>query len=373
MNDWTLRIVEPDQPPRELPIRAGFTLGRAPANDVVLADPKVSGRHARFVEFGGRLCVEDLGSANRTVVASGPTLGKGEKHPLADGIVLQVGRTTLEVRAPAAPAVAKTELLAMPTLSPSAAPAPSPSSAGLGDTTIKGGPTTGGVADTAFLRAARPRLVVANEALKASVAMTKSPFVVGRKGGGDDAADCVVAHDGVSGHHARITFQSRRFFVADLGSKNFTYLGKEMLPPESPRELAPNAHLRFGPVDVLFVCDVDAEGRAVDGKRARTALALLESEGTLTRLQRERVEAAAKERKLDLGEALLLEGLAPAERWVDALDRARLVEAVADPGLRAAVGGGGRGALIAFLIALVVVLGAIAVPAVRLWLGQLIG
>jgi pSer/pThr/pTyr-binding forkhead associated (FHA) protein len=209
-----------------------------------------------------------------------------------------------------------------------------------------GGAEAGGLADKAFFAAARPRLVIANDALKRTEPITKAEFFVGRRHKGEEAADCVIAHDAVSGRHAKITYAHKRFRLADLESKNFTFVGKEMLAPGAPRELKPDTHVRFGSVDALFVMDVDYDGAEVDVERHRTALRLLESDRRITKIQRERVTALAAEHRLHLGEALLLEGLATTEQWVDALERARLVEAVADQGSQI-VRRGGAGKIVA--------------------------
>jgi hypothetical protein len=43
-------------------------LGRDPANDIVIADPEISRRHARFLLRGSTYIVEDMGSTNGTLV-----------------------------------------------------------------------------------------------------------------------------------------------------------------------------------------------------------------------------------------------------------------------------------------------------------------
>jgi hypothetical protein len=48
------------------------TLGAADANTLVLADPYVSGRHARLAWDGAEWWLEDLGSANGTLVNGQP-------------------------------------------------------------------------------------------------------------------------------------------------------------------------------------------------------------------------------------------------------------------------------------------------------------
>jgi Nif-specific regulatory protein len=71
-------------------------VGRAPANDVVLDDSHVSGRHARIVQGLHASTVEDLGSTNGTaVLRDGERLGLdgiGDAVELKSGDVLELGR-----------------------------------------------------------------------------------------------------------------------------------------------------------------------------------------------------------------------------------------------------------------------------------------
>lgn len=56
-------------PTREFVLAKGtVTLGRAPDNDVVIADPRASRYHARLVRDGERWTLTDLGSTNGTRV-----------------------------------------------------------------------------------------------------------------------------------------------------------------------------------------------------------------------------------------------------------------------------------------------------------------
>src|SRR5262249_13873667 len=48
--------------------KAGTVVGRGPGVDVVIDDPSISRRHARFAPVDGALQVEDLGSQNGTFV-----------------------------------------------------------------------------------------------------------------------------------------------------------------------------------------------------------------------------------------------------------------------------------------------------------------
>jgi pSer/pThr/pTyr-binding forkhead associated (FHA) protein len=110
MTGWILNVVEPGGTARQVPATDGLTIGRAPDNGLVLKDAKVSGKHAKITASGGGVFIEDLGSANKTIVDGGPTLDAGQKFELQDGQTIKIGLTVLNVRAPV-PAVEKTELI----------------------------------------------------------------------------------------------------------------------------------------------------------------------------------------------------------------------------------------------------------------------
>ncbi|MGH7729229.1 MAG: FHA domain-containing protein, partial [Vulcanimicrobiaceae bacterium] len=68
-------------------LRGTLVLGRAPACDLVLADPKVSRRHLEIV-CGETILARDLGSANGTRLGGRPfrdgPLGCGDRLELGD-------------------------------------------------------------------------------------------------------------------------------------------------------------------------------------------------------------------------------------------------------------------------------------------------
>ena len=70
------------------------SLGRGPANDVVLPDESVSGQHCRIRPETGRFVLHDLESTNGTFV-NGRRVGR---HPLAEGDVIRIGETSIEFR-----------------------------------------------------------------------------------------------------------------------------------------------------------------------------------------------------------------------------------------------------------------------------------
>lgn len=88
--------------------KAELTIGRNPANDIVIDNVGVSRRHAVIKWSGDRATVEDLGSANGTFV-------NGQKitsHELKDGDVILVLKHRLVFRVPKEAAAPKAELVA---------------------------------------------------------------------------------------------------------------------------------------------------------------------------------------------------------------------------------------------------------------------
>ncbi|MFQ5527677.1 MAG: FHA domain-containing protein [Thermoanaerobaculia bacterium] len=70
-------------------------------------------------------------------------------------------------------------------------------------------------------------------------AFLKTTVTVGR------SRDCDLTVDDqkhvVSGKHVRFSVEDGKLLVADLGSRNFTYLDGEQLEPDVPREIAPGS------------------------------------------------------------------------------------------------------------------------------------
>lgn len=89
----------------------GGTIGRRAGNDWVLADPHVSGRHARVRSVGGTFFLEDAESANGVLV-NGTKLHQGEPFPLKDGDSIYIDPYEISVKIVAAMPGATTELLA---------------------------------------------------------------------------------------------------------------------------------------------------------------------------------------------------------------------------------------------------------------------
>jgi type VI secretion system FHA domain protein len=75
----------------------GGTIGRRDGNDWVLADPHVSGSHARIRAMGGTFFLEDNDSGNGVLV-NGNRVHPGEPFPLKDGDVLFIDPFDISVQ-----------------------------------------------------------------------------------------------------------------------------------------------------------------------------------------------------------------------------------------------------------------------------------
>jgi hypothetical protein len=84
------------RPGMVLPLGNQATLGVDPANDIVLADPYLSTRHARLRWDGVQWWVEDLESKNGTFVNGRPCL-PNRPQPLPFGGRLEMGEMVFEL------------------------------------------------------------------------------------------------------------------------------------------------------------------------------------------------------------------------------------------------------------------------------------
>jgi pSer/pThr/pTyr-binding forkhead associated (FHA) protein len=211
----------------------------------------------------------------------------------------------------------------------------------------------GGLAADAFLRSARPRLVITAEGARQVIVITKAPFTIGR-GKQGVALDCTLNLPAVSGEHARVLLRGMKFYLEDLNSKNKTFVDSRELAAGRLEELSRESHVRLGTVDALFVVDVDAEQRKIDPVIYAGAAQTLENELKITRGQRENATRIAAERGLHVGEVLLEQGLVTVEKWKEAFERYSFMKPMIDTG-----GGGGAGMnrIVLVVVALVVLAG----------------
>jgi hypothetical protein len=92
------RVVRLELPDEDLfTRREGYVVGRsAQSAELLIADDSVSRRHARVFLRGGRLSIEDLGSANGTTVG-GALLQPHEPRTIDKGDAVEVGAVRLTV------------------------------------------------------------------------------------------------------------------------------------------------------------------------------------------------------------------------------------------------------------------------------------
>jgi S1-C subfamily serine protease/pSer/pThr/pTyr-binding forkhead associated (FHA) protein len=86
-----------------LPEDGLLRVGRGPDQDLVLTDPRVSNRHAELHRRGDEVTIEDVGSANGTLVDGEPLDGR---HALRTGAEIQLGETVVVLARGAADRVA---------------------------------------------------------------------------------------------------------------------------------------------------------------------------------------------------------------------------------------------------------------------------
>ncbi len=353
MSELAFRISEPGKPTKEVPIEVGLSLGRSDENTVPIVDSKISGRHAHVIEKDGKLVIEDLGSSNHTHVLGGASLKGGESHPLSVGTMIQLGDTKLIVVAAGKSGGAdKTVAAQMITLDSGADDEPGGAAANL--------------AMLAAFKAARGRIVVANEAFRQIADVDKIEYIVGRKG---ESTHLSIDHKAVSSSHAVIRFEKKRFTIEDLGSANGTFVDGEKLVPNDKKPLKSESHIRFGSIDTLFVVTSDSSGSTPDPKRYRNAVEVLIHEGTLPASQRDEAIREAQASHHHPGEVLLQKGLLTVEEWLSAYKKAEFFVAPRALGGGSQGGGGSKKFLIAWVVLLLAVIVVLVVKPGLLGLG----
>jgi pSer/pThr/pTyr-binding forkhead associated (FHA) protein len=225
-----------------------LSVGREAGNDVVLAGSTgVSRKHCRFFLDGVKVLVEDLGSANGTLVdgkkVQEPTAVTGAAQvTIGDAVAsLVVRKPTSIVKRPAAGGAA----------TPGALPAgPAKQRATRMVDAEEVAKRAGGRPQPLQKRGAggdeRPRLSGTSGPWKGQVHDVNKPkVVVGRTA----PADVVVDDDSVSRKHAEVFKTGSRVAVRDLGSANGTFVNGERIS-EAP--LSPGDLIRFGVVEFTY-------------------------------------------------------------------------------------------------------------------------
>jgi ABC-type multidrug transport system ATPase subunit/pSer/pThr/pTyr-binding forkhead associated (FHA) protein/ABC-type multidrug transport system permease subunit len=232
-------------------------IGRAAENAGRLGgDPELSRRHARITWDSGRLVIEDLGSSNGTFVNDARLDGP---HSLQAGDVVKVGHSTLEVRS-GAPDEWTTQggsqqvVPTPPQADEPSAPLRPPVEQAGSPSAIRGTlPPTVGPPPPAEVLHAKRRIPVPPGGLK-----------IGRM----SENDVVLETDLASRHHARIVPSEGRYFLADLGTMNGTYMNGERLRGES-RWLNPGDRVTIGGESLRFLTGPQTQLGAVQAPVSR--------------------------------------------------------------------------------------------------------
>jgi pSer/pThr/pTyr-binding forkhead associated (FHA) protein len=190
-----LRIEEKDAPARHLELpEAEVIIGRGADNLVVIKDPRSSRKHCRLRETPQGFFLEDLGSANGTLLN-----GEAVKSAfLKPGDEFRIGATRF-VFAPAAASALLEEEAVEP--SPAAPP-----------------PTARREAASRRERSAEEAALewVEGQQQGERLAISKNPFSIGRASGND----LCLRDTKVSGQHARIVKEGSNYVIEDLESRN---------------------------------------------------------------------------------------------------------------------------------------------------------
>lgn len=81
------------------------------------------------------------------------------------------------------------------------------------------------------------------------ICLNHFPFIVGSS----DKADGMIARQGVSRMHARITREQEKYYIEDLNSMNGTWLNEELLEYRQKEQLNLHDTVRLGREEFTFV------------------------------------------------------------------------------------------------------------------------
>ncbi len=174
-----LVVQQAGQEPQEVALKETTTFGRAPDNDVVLSDARVSRHHARLAYQDGRYVLSDLNSHNGTWVGG----QRISEQDIAPGTSFRIGPATITLQGAAA----------------YVPPTPPPP---FGATVSFEFAPTAPAARVERIRLDRPVLTL----------------------GRDPSCDLVLDHPTVSRLHAQIRKMDGNFVLFDLKSTNGTFV-----------------------------------------------------------------------------------------------------------------------------------------------------
>ena len=199
---------------REHPLRAGSTvIGREA--DIIIADSKVSRKHAQITNANGLIEIEDLGSSNGTKV-DGNTVAPGNKIVLTGGEKISFAGVEMTFQVP--------------------------SSTGTNSTQAFGGNKTAAIAAT-------PRKEVSPATLywgDQEFALKPGLNTFGRKSENDVA----IADPYISGKHGTIEITDQGIFITDIGSTNGMSLNDARLSPNMRTVMTQEDTIKIGAIEL---------------------------------------------------------------------------------------------------------------------------
>jgi pSer/pThr/pTyr-binding forkhead associated (FHA) protein len=219
----TLRIKLPDNQSRDFDVmQASIGVGRAADNELEIDEISVSRRHVRLSFEAGRMSVEDLGSANGTFVGS-QRIAPNTLTLVPENETLRVGDVELRY-------------------TPVEPPRPA-QSGGVNATMVTGAGMAGAATRYGALRIRLP------DGTQRDYAMEQPSITVGRAG----ENQLVIDEISVSRRHARLTVESSRLMLEDLGSANGTFIGSQRMAPNAPGLVPEDTPVRLGDVEIRYV------------------------------------------------------------------------------------------------------------------------
>lgn len=243
----TLVIKGPDGTEQEQDFVDQLTVGRAEGNDLILAEGGVSRKHARFFLEGDEVMVEDLGSANGTIV-NGERIDGPTKLDPAAAIVLGDYEAQLKAGTRARPKVDKGK--AKPSSRPTQAISRSQLAKSEPRATkvvpVMKPSASAGAASKRPSRGSGPALRGLSGAVTGKAFPLAGTVVVGRVAG----VDLRVDDDSVSRRHAEIELNGSEAVLRDLGSANGTTVNGNPISEDTP--LSSGDIIQFGVVEMIY-------------------------------------------------------------------------------------------------------------------------
>ncbi|MDP3232138.1 MAG: FHA domain-containing protein [Myxococcales bacterium] len=254
----TLVIKNPDGTEQEQDFADELVVGRAEGNDLILAEGGVSRKHARFFLEGTDVMVEDLGSANGTIVNDERIEGPTKLEPGAT-IVLGDYEASVKVGSKSRPKVDKSQ--AKPSgRATGAIKRPEGLARGDGRSTkvmpaVKG-PASSGARRPSRAGSTGPSLRGLSGPVTGKSFPLTGVMVVGRVAG----VDLRVDDDSVSRRHAELETSGGEVVLRDLGSANGTTVNGT--PISEDTTLSAGDIIQFGVVEMMY------ENGAASGAKA---------------------------------------------------------------------------------------------------------